>query len=391
MDETTTSSSPGPPAPARQPINFRSTASTNWRVKDESPRADQPQPQPRIRQNNSRGTQNGSPSAAPGGEDAASAGTRLYVGNLLYTAQQPDIEALFTERGFNVAGVSISIDPFSGRNPSYCFVDLDTPDEAQRAIAELNGADVLGRALKVSPGVAKRGSSAQQGQGQDRQGSQSGMGGGASSGGGREVRMKNYERGYARDVREERSTEYKPTFDRWSRTDASSHWQAPQNEGRRLYVGGLPRIEPQSALDEEIQTLFATYLGGGGDSSAEDDNNKIVPTAVSKLIPPHPSKASEPGNHCYCFVDLARAEDVDVVIDRLSGKEGSWGGSVRVSRARGAQDRKVTREQGVGSGGRDGRADGERERERERPTERRTAGAGLGPWRRRTEEPAQQE
>ena len=103
---------------------------------------------------------------------------------------------------------------------------------------------------------------------------------------------------------------------------------------------------------------------------------------MSKLIPPHSSKASEPGNHCYCFVDLARAEDVDVVIDRLSGKEGSWGGVVRVDRARGA-DRKVMREQGIGSrDSRDSRGDGER------PPERRTA--GLGTWRRTTQE-AQQE
>jgi hypothetical protein len=118
-------------------------------------------------------------------------------------------------------------------------------------------------------------------------------------------------------------------------------------------VGNLPRIEPQSALDEEIQSLFATHLS---------DAN-VTPTAVSKLISPHPSKATEPGNHHYCFVDLERAEDMDVVITKLNGCEGSWGGSVRVNRAkeqreRGPGDRdrerKVVREQGQGRG------DGER-------------------------------
>jgi RNA recognition motif-containing protein len=111
---------------------------------------------------------------------------------LLYTAQRADIETLFAEHGFTVAGVSISVDPFTGRNPSYCFVDLDSPEEAQRAIAELNGVDVRGRALRVSPGVAKRGSA--QGQGQGQAGS-----------GGREVRVKNFERGWNRETREERS------------------------------------------------------------------------------------------------------------------------------------------------------------------------------------------
>jgi hypothetical protein len=152
-------------------------------------------------------------------------------------------------------------------------------------------------------------------------------------------------------------TEYKPTFDRWNRTDASSHWQAPQTEGRRLYFGNLPRIEPQSALDEEIQLLFATYVTPGDVSETA-----LKPTAVSKLISPHPSKIVEgaAGNHHYCFVDLERAEDVDLVISKLDGVEGSWGGNLRVNRAREQRERpasdrggerKVVREQGLRSSG----------------------------------------
>ncbi len=134
-------------------------------------------------------------------------------------------------------------------------------------------------------------------------------------------------------------TDYKPTFDRWARTDAPSHWTAPQTEGRRLYVGNLPRIEPQSALDEEIQALFSQHLA----------DLAIVPSAVSKQISPRPARPAEPGNHYYCFVDLERAEDMDAVIARLDGKEGSWGGPLRVNRARGS-DRKVVREQNLGAG-----------------------------------------
>ena len=180
-----------PPQRERQPQNFRSTASINWRLKDDSPRADQPQRTRGGGINRSNGNRD-SPA-----QDDASAGTRLYVGNLLYTAQKSDIEALFSEQGFNVVNVSISTDPFSGRNPSYCFVDLDSADEAQRAIAELNGAEVLGRNLRVSPGVARKG---QQGQGRDGDGA-----GGEGRSGNREVRTKNYDRGWGRETREERS------------------------------------------------------------------------------------------------------------------------------------------------------------------------------------------
>lgn len=41
-----------------------------------------------------------------------------------YTAQKADVEHVFREGGFEVVDIDISIDPFLGRNPSYCFVDL---------------------------------------------------------------------------------------------------------------------------------------------------------------------------------------------------------------------------------------------------------------------------
>ena len=187
MEEST---SP-PPAPRYQ--NFRSTVSVNWRMKDVSPRPEQPQARTRSNRDRTDSNQNSNAqtysrnrNAQQSGDDAT-AGKRLYVGNLLYTAQRTDIEDLFKGYGFNVASVSISTDPFTGRNPSYCFVDLDSAEEAQRAMSELNGVDVLGRPLRVSPGVAKR----------------SGQGG---EGGGTETRTKDYERGpgQSRGVRETR-------------------------------------------------------------------------------------------------------------------------------------------------------------------------------------------
>lgn len=129
--------------PRRQYQNYRSNASANWRLKDDSPRQSPPQ------RFNQRNDQNNNSESANG--------TRLYVGNLLYTAQPKDVEELFINNAFNVAQINMSTDPFTGRNPSYCFVDLNTPEEAQRAMDELNGKDVLGRAVRINPGHAKRG------------------------------------------------------------------------------------------------------------------------------------------------------------------------------------------------------------------------------------------
>ena len=183
----------GTGTPRQQPA-WRSAASSNWRVKDDSPRLESPANKPRF----GGGRVNDTSS-----EDAA--GTRLYVGNLLYTAQKADIETLFAERGFTVTNVNISTDPFTGRNPSYCFVDLGSADEAARAITELNGVDVLGRSLKVSPGVARRGPGSGSGQGSAPSQSREGREGREGQDGGREVRVKNYDRGYARESRDERS------------------------------------------------------------------------------------------------------------------------------------------------------------------------------------------
>lgn len=47
--------------------------------------------------------------------------------------------------------VVISIDPMTGRNPSYCFVDFNTEEEAQRGLAELDGKTLLKRPVKTRP------------------------------------------------------------------------------------------------------------------------------------------------------------------------------------------------------------------------------------------------
>ena len=58
----------------------------------------------------------------------------------------------------------MSIDPFSGRNPSYCFVELVNKEQADQAIAELNGKPILGRPVKIGPSFAKSKGKCQRGE-----------------------------------------------------------------------------------------------------------------------------------------------------------------------------------------------------------------------------------
>ncbi len=97
-----------------------------------------------------------------------------------------------------------------------------------------------------------------------------------------------------------------------------------------MYVGNLPRMDGQPATDAAMQDLFGSV--------------GLTPTAVSKMISPHPSKASEPGNHYYCFVDLANNDEVQVAINELNGREVEDWGAIKVNRARDNRDRKVNRD-----------------------------------------------
>jgi hypothetical protein len=55
--------------------------------------------------------------------------------------------------------------------------------------------------------------------------------------------------------------------------------------------------------------------------------------AVSKMISPHPSTKSKPGNHHYCFVDLATVEDAEQAELAINGRDTPYGGKYRVAKS----------------------------------------------------------
>jgi len=74
--------------------------------------------------------------------------TKLYVGNLPFTATDEAVNALFSKHG-TVEKVSLITDRDTGRPRGFGFVEMSNAD-ASRAIQALNGTDFDGRALKVS-------------------------------------------------------------------------------------------------------------------------------------------------------------------------------------------------------------------------------------------------
>ncbi len=77
-------------------------------------------------------------------------GKKLYVGNLPFTAEEGQLEALFGADGRSVASVKILIDKQTGRSRGFGFVEMGSDDDAQKAIEALQGREFMGRPLTVN-------------------------------------------------------------------------------------------------------------------------------------------------------------------------------------------------------------------------------------------------
>jgi RNA recognition motif-containing protein len=76
-------------------------------------------------------------------------GKKLYVGNLGYGTTDSDLMKLFEAHGM-VESAQVIVDRDTGRSKGFGFVEMKTAQEAQAAIAALNGKDVDGRSLTVN-------------------------------------------------------------------------------------------------------------------------------------------------------------------------------------------------------------------------------------------------
>ena len=74
---------------------------------------------------------------------------KLFVGNLSFKTTENDLQDAFAAHG-TVTEANIMMDRMSGRPRGFGFVTMSTPEEAQKAIAAMNGAQLGGRALTVN-------------------------------------------------------------------------------------------------------------------------------------------------------------------------------------------------------------------------------------------------
>jgi RNA recognition motif-containing protein len=74
---------------------------------------------------------------------------KLYVGNLAYTSSEDDLRTLFAQAG-TVKSVAVIKDRETGRSKGFAFVEMETAEEAQKAITMYNGYQLQDRALTVN-------------------------------------------------------------------------------------------------------------------------------------------------------------------------------------------------------------------------------------------------
>jgi RNA recognition motif-containing protein len=73
----------------------------------------------------------------------------IYVGNLSYGMSEDELRNAFGAFG-EVSSVKILMDRETGRSRGFGFVEMPNKDEAETAIAQLNGKEVGGRALRIN-------------------------------------------------------------------------------------------------------------------------------------------------------------------------------------------------------------------------------------------------
>ncbi len=74
---------------------------------------------------------------------------RLFVGSLSFDTEDTDLQQLFSKYG-TCASARVIRDRVTGRSRGFAFVEMETPEDAQRAIAGTNGNELHGRAISVS-------------------------------------------------------------------------------------------------------------------------------------------------------------------------------------------------------------------------------------------------
>jgi RNA recognition motif-containing protein len=93
----------------------------------------------------------------------------IYVGNLSFQATEEDLREVFAEYG-EVSRISLPTDRETGRKRGFAFVEMSSEAQEDAAITELDGAEWLGREIRVNKAKPREGGGGGGGGGNRRNG-----------------------------------------------------------------------------------------------------------------------------------------------------------------------------------------------------------------------------
>ncbi|KAH6715732.1 hypothetical protein DL95DRAFT_389698 [Leptodontidium sp. 2 PMI_412] len=271
---------------------------------------------------------------------SAAEGRRLYIGNLAYATTEGELQAFF--KGYLIESTSIPKNPRTDRPVGYAFVDLSTPSEAERAITELSGKEILERKVSVQlarkpepnaekgEGATSGGEGASGGEGRRRQ---SGRGRGRGRGrGGRGGRSHGASRGEegaelpageALPLTETTNTEPKDkeVKDKDTKEKAEKAPRVPRERRERgPPADGIPSKNkvmvanlPYDLSEEKLKELFAAY---------EPSSAKIALRPIPRFMVKKLQARNEPRKgRGFGFVTLASEEMQQKAVAEMNAKE----------------------------------------------------------------------
>ncbi|RDL31468.1 uncharacterized protein BP5553_09677 [Venustampulla echinocandica] len=289
---------------------------------------------------------NGDKAASAAHNDAvlasAAEGRRLYIGNLAYATTEGELTSFF--KGYLIESTSIPKNPRTDRPVGYAFVDLSTPSEAERAIAELSGKEILDRKVSVQlarkpepagekgEGAASGGEGVSGGEGGRRRQSGRGRGRGRGRGGrgGRAARGSKGEEGAevpAADVlplTEGENKEAGEGAEQADKNDKDNKSQANRQPRERRERGppadGIPSKTkvmvanlPYDLSEEKLKELFTAY---------EPSSAKIALRPIPRFMVKKLQARNEPRKgRGFGFVTLVSEEMQQKAVNEMNGKE----------------------------------------------------------------------
>ncbi|KAK6373859.1 hypothetical protein LTS17_007828 [Exophiala oligosperma] len=259
---------------------------------------------------------------------SAAEGRRLYIGNLAYATTEAELKQFFA--GYDVESTSIPVNPRTNRPVGYAFVDLKTAEEAEKAIENLSGKDILER--KVSVQLARKpdqtsGEGATSGaEGAERKRSAGrGRGGRGRGRGGRAPRgARSNENAGAEgtdlaenplpltdvtaDANKGESTDPKQT-----RAPRPPKQRGPPEDGIPSTTKVMVANLPYDLSEEKLKELFAAY---------EPSSAKIALRPIPRFMVKKLQARGEPRKgRGFGFVTLASEEMQKKAVDEMNGKQ----------------------------------------------------------------------